>query len=366
MWTETDMLVHICCSVDSHYFLQKLQADFPDEKLIGFFYDPNIHPYSEYSLRLLDVKRSCKMLGIELIEGEYDYETWLSAVKGLENEPEKGSRCSVCFDRRFDVTAQKAFELGEKTFTSTLLTSPKKSLIQLKESGDLLGKKYGISFVSPDYRKASGTQEQNIIAKEAKLYRQDYCGCLFALSKQREQQNKLADELFTPISNQMQPDSIEERIKLYEKRMELEEQGISYRIIKERILNWRLLSAWLKVQKKIVPSHFLPYSTLKKSYTRGRIEYSIGKIHYMGRDEVKIISIKDYNLLVNKKYNSVKEIIFNPPDFETEIELRNALLGSSYDTSVLLVVDNIPQSKIEIYLESKSMQDVREKIIVLK
>jgi len=68
------MLVHICCAVDSHYFLQKLQADYPDEKLTGFFYDPNIHPYSEYYLRLLDVKRSCKMLGIDLIEGEYDFE----------------------------------------------------------------------------------------------------------------------------------------------------------------------------------------------------------------------------------------------------------------------------------------------------
>ncbi|MDD3060891.1 MAG: epoxyqueuosine reductase QueH, partial [Sulfurimonas sp.] len=50
------MLVHICCSVDSHFFLEKLQHDYPDEKLTGFFYDPNIHPYSEYQLRLLDVE----------------------------------------------------------------------------------------------------------------------------------------------------------------------------------------------------------------------------------------------------------------------------------------------------------------------
>ena len=62
------MLVHICCAVDSHYFLQKLRTDYPDEKLIGYFYDPNIHPYSEYHLRLLEVRRSCQMLGIELID----------------------------------------------------------------------------------------------------------------------------------------------------------------------------------------------------------------------------------------------------------------------------------------------------------
>ena len=74
------MLVHICCSVDSHFFLEKLQADYPEEKLTGFFYDPNIHPYSEYRLRYLDVQRSCKKLGIDLLEGEYDFETWMDAV----------------------------------------------------------------------------------------------------------------------------------------------------------------------------------------------------------------------------------------------------------------------------------------------
>ena len=101
------MLVHICCSVDSHFFLEKLLVDYPDEKLIGFFYDPNIHPYSEYRLRFLDVKHSCDKLGIELIEGEYDFETWLDVVSGLENELEKGKRCEVCFDRRFEVSAKK-------------------------------------------------------------------------------------------------------------------------------------------------------------------------------------------------------------------------------------------------------------------
>ncbi|MBD3829369.1 MAG: epoxyqueuosine reductase QueH, partial [Arcobacter sp.] len=52
------MLVHICCAVDSHYFLEKIQEEFPDEKLVGYFYDPNIHPYSEYRLRYLDVEYS--------------------------------------------------------------------------------------------------------------------------------------------------------------------------------------------------------------------------------------------------------------------------------------------------------------------
>ena len=359
------MLVHICCAVDSHYFLQKLQADYPDEKLIGFFYDPNIHPYSEYYLRLLDVKRSCQILGIELIEGNYDVENWLKAVRGLEHEPEKGSRCAVCFDRRFEVSAQKAAELGERRFTSTLLTSPKKSLKQLKQAGDALGARFGVSFVAPDYRKASGTQEQNILAKEAQLYRQDYCGCLYGLTIQRAQQQKLADELFTPISGQIQPESIEARIALYEERLKLEETHQPYRIVKERFLNWRLLQGWLKVRKEVIPAHFLPYSTLKKSYTRGRIAYRTGTLQHLSRDEVKCISLSDYNLLAKTDYHTVTDLLYDPPSFETELKVRQALVATAYDLSTVIVTNKPLEGKIELYLDATTYEDVQEKLVTI-
>lgn len=354
------MLVHICCSVDSHYFLQKLQAEYPKEKLTGFFYDPNIHPYSEYYLRLLDVKRSCKMLGIDLIEGEYDVENWLEAVRGLEHEPEKGSRCSVCFDRRFEVSAKKASELGESTFTSTLLTSPKKSLKQLQVAGEALAQREGIAFVAPDYRKASGTQEQNILAKEDALYRQDYCGCMFGLNIQRDQQSKLADELFVPISGQVQPESIEERIAMYEKRWQMEEKHMPHKIIKQRFLNWRLSSGLLRVRKEVVPAHFLPYSTLKGEYTRGKIEYKIGEVHHMNRDEVRFITLAHYNELANSDYQTVTELIYNPPAFSQELTLRAKLGVTPYDISIILVVEEIPINKIEILCQSKTYSDVKE------
>ncbi len=359
------MLVHICCSVDSHYFLKKLQEEYPQEKLIGFFYDPNIHPYSEYYLRLLDVKRSCKILDIDLIEGDYDVENWLDAVRGLENEPEKGSRCSVCFDRRFEVSAQKAAEIGENSFTSTLLTSPKKSIKQLQTSGDALAQREGISFVAPDYRKASGTQEQNILAKEDALYRQDYCGCMFGLNIQRDQQSKLADELFVPVSRQIQPESIEERIEMYEKRWQLEEKNTPHKIIKQRFLNWRLSSGLLRVRKEVVPAHFLPYSTLKGEYSRGKIEYNIGEIHHMNRDEVRFITLRHYNHLADTNYKSVTELIFSPPSFSKELEIRAQLGVTPYDLSIILVVEEIPEKKIEILCQSKTYDDVKEVLILL-
>ena len=359
------MLVHICCSVDSHYFLQKLQEEYPSEKLTGFFYDPNIHPYSEYYLRLLDVQRSCNMLGIELIEGEYDVEKWLSLVKGFEDEPEKGARCGICFDRRFEVSAQKAKELGESTYTSTLLTSPKKSLEQLKVAGDALGESLGLTFVAPDYRKASGTQEQNILAKEDALYRQDYCGCLYALNIQRDQQKKLADELFMPISGQIQPESIEERIEMYEKRWKLEEENKPHKIIKQRFLNWRLTFGWLKVRKEMTPVHFLPYSSIKSEYSRGKIEYNIGQVYHMNRDEVRFITLDYYNTLAGTTYRTVNELIFSPPPFLDEVNLRNKLGVTPYDLSIIMVVDEIPSKKIEIRCQSRTFSDVKEVLVEL-
>jgi predicted adenine nucleotide alpha hydrolase (AANH) superfamily ATPase len=357
------MLVHICCAVDSHYFLQKLQKEYPNETLVGYFYDPNIHPYSEYKLRLLDVKRSCKMLGIKLLEGDYDTENWVKLVRGFEKEPEKGARCAICFDRRFEVTAKKASQLGEKTFTSTLLTSPKKSLKQLKHAGDDLGAKFGIEFVAPDYRKASGTQEQNILAKKDALYRQDYCGCLFGLTMQREQQQKLADELFSPISKQIQPESIEARIELYKKRWEYEDNAIGYKIVKERFLNWRQMHGLLKVKRVVVPAHFLPYSTLKSEYTRGKIDVNIGDLYYMNRDEVKFITLKVYNQLNKSSYKNIETLIYNSPLFEEEMKIRNCLIPNPYDLSIIIVVDEIPKQKIEILYKSHIYEDVKEVLL---
>ena len=359
------MLVHICCSVDSHYFLQRLQEDFPNEKLIGFFYDPNIHPYSEYKLRLEDVKYSCKKLNIPLIEGDYDLNSWLSAVKGLEDEPEKGDRCTVCFDKRLETTVLKALELKHNKFTTTLLISPKKSQDKLNIIGNNLANKYGIEFVFKDYRSGNGQELQGKQVKENSLYRQNYCGCLFGLTQQREQQDKLMDEMISPINAQILPESIEQRLELYRLRNTYEEQDINYKIIKQRFLNYRLLSAKVNIAKQTIFSHFLPYSTINKKRSIGRIEYSINDIHYFNKDEIKIISLKTYNHYANTTYNTVQELTFNPPIFEKELSLKEKLLNNTYDLSCLIVLDIIPKTKIEIFLNSKVYSDVKETLILI-
>ena len=360
------MLVHICCSVDSHFFLEKLQNDYPDEKLTGFFYDPNIHPYSEYRLRYLDVARSCKTMGIDLIEGAYDFENWIDAVRGLEKEPEKGKRCEVCFDRRFEVSARKALELGETKMTTTLLVSPLKSQQQLKASGEAFEKEHGLEFVFVDYRAGGGTQDQSRVTKEQQLYRQDYCGCLYGLTMQRDQQQKLLDEMFSPLDGRILPASIEERLAMYEERMRLEDKGVAYHIVKEKFLNYRQFSCSLTLGKnEVLPAYALAYSTLPRKRAQGRIEEQAGALHLMNRDDVKLITLDAFNEAAKTAYESTKELIFSPPAFETEIAVRSAFIPTPYNLTPLVVVDEIPAAKFTLSLDATVYEDTKERLIVI-
>ncbi len=357
------MLVHICCSVDSHFFLQQLQKDYPNEELIGFFYDPNIHPYSEYQLRLLDVKYSCEKLGIELIEGDWDLDNWLKVVKGLEQEPEKGDRCTVCFDKRLSCTTKKAIELKQTSFTTTLLISPLKSQEKLKIIGDNLAKQYGLDFIFKDYRSGQGMHLQAQEVRKNNIYRQNYCGCMFALNAQRKEQHKLCDELISPMSQQILPQSVENKIELYELRNILESQKLKYKIIKKRFLNYRLLSAKVVVNKQTISSYFIAYSTIKSKKTQGRIEYEKDGINYLNKSAVKIISLDIFNKLTNKNYISVKQLMFNPLIFEEEINFRHIVEHNPYDLSCLIILDTIPKEKITIFCDGNIFEDVKERII---
>ena len=312
------------------------------------------------------MQRSCKKLGIDLLEGAYDFEAWMQAVKGLEKEPEKGARCEVCFDKRFEVSANKALELGEERFTTTLLVSPLKSQEQLKKSGEIFEKEHGIKFIAVDYRAGGGTQDQSRVTKEEQLYRQDYCGCLFGLSMQREQQERLIDEMFSPISNLTLPASIEERLEIYTHRMELEDEGAEYRIIKQKFLNYRQLNfRVIKGKKEVIPAYALSYSTLPRKRAQGRIEFQIENLHYFNREEIKFIRLEEFNHRLKKDYKNINELIFNPPTYDEEIGYRDELLSLKYDLTPIIVVEEIIDSKLTVELNAKIYEDTKEKLIIL-
>ena len=361
------MLVHICCSVDSHFFLQKLQKLYPHETLIGFFYDPNIHPMSEYQLRLLDVRRSCQKLGITLYEGVYNYEGWIEAVRGLEEEPEKGKRCEVCFDNRLEESARKALEIGQKTLTTTLLTSPKKSLQQLAYSLNVITEKYGLESVVPDFRKNGGTQEQFALAKKDQLYHQDYCGCFFALSKQRDMQQRWCDELCAPLNAQVLPSSIEDRMDVYEKVIVAEAHQQNFKLRREKFLNYRLLRAWVKKNSEgVIPSYILFYSTIKKESLKGRIESIRNDVGYFTKEEVLFVSLASFNKTMKTAFKNVKEMLFNPPSIAAELHFRAQLLQTPYvSLSAIIILDELCVDAYELYLATRTYPDIRENLVLI-
>ncbi|OCL83472.1 epoxyqueuosine reductase QueH [Arcobacter porcinus] len=357
------MLVHICCSVDSHYFLERIKEEYKEEEIVGYFYDPNIHPYSEYRLRYLDVEFSCNKLGIKLLEGPYNLEDWIKKTKGMEHLPEKAERCTVCYDFRLENSFDKALELGHNKVITTLLISPKKSQEKLQIIGNKLSKETGIEFVFKDYRSGIGMQMQGLRVKENNLYRQNYCGCLYGLTAQREHQKKLMDEMFSPISNQILPESIEQRLELYHKRNKLEENNINYKLIKQKFLNYRLFSGSVSINNIIIPSYIFFYSLISKKQISAKIDFDKDEIFYLNRDEVKFITINTFNKLSNSTYKNAKELMYNPLKIEDEIKLRFKILKSYYDLSALIVLDEIVDEKYDIFIDSKTYEDIKEEIV---
>ncbi len=360
------VLVHICCSVDSSYYLRKLQEELPGEELVGFFYDPNIHPYSEYYLRMIDARRSCERLGIAFVEGEYDVAGWLEAVRGFETEPEKGKRCTVCFDNRLETSAKEAQKRGLDKVTTTLLMSPKKDLTTLERVSLSLQKRYGLEFFVKDFRKNGGTQAQFALSKEEQNYHQNYCGCLFALHDQREQQERVCSELMSPVGGEVLPGSIDERVALYEKRMVLEASGIPYKITRERFRNYRLLEGWVKLKGQVIPAFFLPDAKVGRTRQKLKIEWSHEDQAHANRDGIRFVTLERLNQTINSTYTSVAELMANPPEYDRQIEARETLTQSRGGLSPVIVVDRLFEGGFEIHLVTRFYEDTREFLVALR
>lgn len=375
------MLVHICCSVDCDYFLRRLK-ELTQEPLIGYFYDPNIHPYGEYVLRMHDAKRVCENLGIKFIPGEYDFQGWLDGARGLENEPEKGARCEFCFDFRMQKTAELALSLCERKITTTLLMSPKKSHSQLCASLQRICERCGLEFIAPDFRKNGGTNEQFALAKKDALYHQNYCGCIYALAAQRNDQRRAernsggsltADlkqnlvqgaeiyELMSSIDRQILPASVEEKLKFYKKLCSLEKKGVKFSVLRDRFLNYRLLRAWIKFDGKVAPSFVL----FGSHFTRENVKLSIEReceIFCSDKGEIKILSMAKFNEISRSNFKSVSEMLKNPPSLARQNKTRAALCAAG-SLSPIIVTDEIRAAKVQIYGLSRIFLDVREILV---
>lgn len=172
------MLLHICCAPCAIYPLTVLLERF---NIILVFYGPNIHPQEEYIRRLESARQMAGEIGTFLVELEYNPTHWYALVKGLENEPEGGHRCNLCYKMRLDRIAEFAKENGHKYFTTTLTLSPHKPARIINPTGEEIARKYGLIFLSEDFKKNNGFKKSCEMSKEYGLYRQKYCGCEYSM-----------------------------------------------------------------------------------------------------------------------------------------------------------------------------------------
>lgn len=187
--TKPNILIHSCCAPCSTYTLEFLTEH---ANVTIYFANSNIHPRSEYERRVLVQKKFVDDFNqqtghnVGFIEAPYAPNEFLQIIKEnhLEKEPEGGKRCTACFQMRLDLVAEKALELGYDYFGSALTISPKKNAQLINQIGMDIQKIYDVNYLPSDFKKNKGYQRSIEMCKEYDIYRQCYCGCVFAATQQ--------------------------------------------------------------------------------------------------------------------------------------------------------------------------------------
>ena len=173
------LLLHSCCAPCAGEVMEAVAA--AGIKQTVFFYNPNIHPLKEYEIRKEENIRFCEQMDIPFIDGDYDSDNWFERTQGQEWEPERGERCTSCFDMRFERSALYAYENGFDVYSSTLGISRWKDMDQINGSGERAANRYeGMSYWTFNWRKQGGAQRMIELSKREEFYQQEYCGCVYS------------------------------------------------------------------------------------------------------------------------------------------------------------------------------------------
>ncbi len=170
------IVIHICCGVCAAGAVKTLSEE--GHQVIGFFYNPNIHPKEEYHKRLEAARRVAQELDFPLEVAPYQPGSWLKKTGHLKQEPEGGDRCRVCLRIRLEKTFAFLEDCGGDAFTTTLTISPHKSAETVNKIGYEFG---GDRFMARDFKKKEGFKRATQLARQWGLYQQNYCGCIYSM-----------------------------------------------------------------------------------------------------------------------------------------------------------------------------------------
>ena len=176
--TEDKLLLLSCCAPCSCGVIKQLAER--GRNFTVLFYNPNIDTSQEYQKRLAENKRVCEKFGVPFVDLPYEPEVWREAVRGLETEPERGKRCSVCFELRLKRAAQYAKENGFTTFSSVLGISRHKDLEQVNAAAARAALAVEVPYDTTNWRKGGLEELRRALNQEMQLYNQTYCGCMFS------------------------------------------------------------------------------------------------------------------------------------------------------------------------------------------
>ena len=181
--TKPRILLHSCCGPCSSSVIELLSRYF---EVTVLWYNPNLYPEEEFIKRLDTQRQLLSGLEADGIHADILVEPWrseeyLTRVRGLENEPEEGRRCHVCFRLRLEETARIASERGYPWFCTTLTVSSRKDAVIINAIGREAGEKHGVSWLPSEFKKREGWHRSVILSKKYGLYRQNYCGCVYSL-----------------------------------------------------------------------------------------------------------------------------------------------------------------------------------------
>ena len=169
------VLLHVCCGVCALYSIEKLKKE--GYLIEGLFFNPNIYPEAEYSLRKEAAQEAANIGEIKIIESKYEPSLWVDVCGQYKDEAEGGIRCNLCYKLRLKKTFERAKDLGFDFFTTTLTISPYKDSAVISKIGKAIGADL---FLEIDFKKGDGFKKTMELAKKHNLYRQKYCGCIYS------------------------------------------------------------------------------------------------------------------------------------------------------------------------------------------